>query len=303
MRIIHHPGYDPHFGQQHVFPSVKFQKVRDRLLGDATASEADLLRPDPATNDDLLLVHTPAWVDALTHGTLTHAQIVRLEVPYSQAMVRAFRLMAGGSILAAQIALEDGVAYNCGGGFHHAFPGHGEGFCAVNDVAVAIRVLQRAGRIQRAMVIDCDVHHGNGTAAVFADDPSVFTVSLHQFKNYPAVKPPSNIDVHLNNGTGDADYLDILHRLCHRAMADFAPQLVFYVAGADPYENDQLGGLSLTLDGLRDRDRVVISAARQRKIPVAVTLAGGYAEQLEDTVSIHAATAQVACSVAAGSFR
>jgi acetoin utilization deacetylase AcuC-like enzyme len=294
MRIIHHPGYDPHFGQQHVFPSVKFQMVRDRLLGDCIASEADLLRPDPASNDDLLLVHTPAWVDALTHGTLTHAQIVRLEVPYSQAMVRAFRLMAGGSILAAQLALQDGVAYNCGGGFHHAFPGHGEGFCAVNDVAVAIRALQRSGRITRAMVIDCDVHHGNGTAAVFADDPTVFTISLHQFKNYPAVKPPSNVDVHLNNGTGDQDYVSILRRVCERTIQDFAPQLLFYVAGADPYEEDQLGGLALTRDGLAERDRVVISTARGLGVPVAITLAGGYAQYLEDTVAIHAATAQVA---------
>ena len=209
-------------------------------------------------------------------------------------MVEAFCLAAGGTTLAARLALQEGVAFNVGGGFHHAFAGHGEGFCAINDIAVAIRVMQREGKIERAMVVDCDVHDGNGTAAIFAHDPSVFTISIHQFHNYPAVKPPSTVDVHLPDGVSNDEYLDRLAKAYLFPLDGFRPQLVVYVAGADPYREDQLGGLLLTMDGLKRRDRLVMDAALSQGASVAVVLAGGYARKVEDTVTIHCNTAKAA---------
>jgi acetoin utilization deacetylase AcuC-like enzyme len=209
-------------------------------------------------------------------------------------MVEAFWLAAGGTLLAARRALEDRVGFNIGGGFHHAFPGHGEGFCAINDIAVALRRLQQDGRIRRAMVVDCDVHHGNGTAACFAGDQSVFTLSIHQFNNYPAEKPLSSLDIHLADGVEDAEYLHRLGNGYRASLAMFQPELVVYVAGADPYREDQLGGLMLTFEGLQERDRLVMWTALTHKIPVAVVLAGGYAQSVEDTITIHANTAAVA---------
>ena len=188
----------------------------------------------------------------------------------------------------------DGVGFNIGGGFHHAFPGHGEGFCAINDIAVAIRRLQRDGAIRRAMVVDCDVHHGNGTAAIFANDQSVFTLSIHQLNNYPSEKPPSSLDINLPDAIGDTEYLHRLGNGYRAALAMFHPELLIYVAGADPYFEDQLGGLCLTFDGLRERDRLVIWTALNHHVPVAIVLAGGYAESVEDTITIHANTAAVA---------
>jgi len=221
--------------------------------------------------------------------------ILKLEVPYSQQMVRAFWLAAGGTTLAARGALTERIGFNIGGGFHHAFPGHGEGFCAINDMAVAIRALQHEGLIRKAMVVDCDVHQGNGTAAIFAGAPDVFTLSIHQFNNYPTEKPASSLDIHLDDGAGDQEYLDRLGGPFAAAIEGFEPDMLFYVAGADPYYEDQLGGLSLTMEGLKLRDRLVLDSAVRLRIPVVVTLAGGYALQLSDTVAIHANTA-AACA-------
>ena len=287
--VIYHDHYDLNLGG-HVFPSTKFQLIRSALSTRGIAAPADVLTPEPATDSDLKLVHTADWVDRLKSLKLTFGEINRLEIPVSPELVRALWLCAGGSILAARRALAHGVAYNVGGGFHHAFPGHGEGFCAIHDVAVAIRRLQQEGLIERAMVVDVDVHHGNGTAAIFAEDPSVFTLSIHQFNNYPYEKPPSDVDVHLPDGTGDEDYLRRLGDALRPALDSFRPELVFYVAGGDPYEHDRLGGLSLTLNGLFDRDRLVFREVRGRGIPVAIALAGGYAESVEDTVTIHVNT-------------
>jgi acetoin utilization deacetylase AcuC-like enzyme len=212
-------------------------------------------------------------------------------------MVEAFWLAAGGTTLAARHALAMGVGFNIGGGFHHAFPGHGEGFCAINDIAVAVRRLQHEKSIRRAMVVDCDVHHGNGTAAIFAGDASVFTLSIHQFNNYPSEKPPSSLDIHLADGIGDAEYLHRLANGYRAALSMFKPELIVYVAGADPYMEDQLGGLALTFDGLKERDRMVIRTALKHQTPVAIVLAGGYAQSVEDTVTIHANTAEMAKEV------
>jgi acetoin utilization deacetylase AcuC-like enzyme len=293
FRLVYHPGYDLNLGE-HVFPARKYKWLHDRMLWTRFAEKDDFVAPQPATDQDIELAHDPAWVRKLRTGTLTYQEILKLEIPYSQQMVDAFWLAAGGTMLATRLALETGVGYNVGGGFHHAYPAHGEGFCAINDIAVAIRRLQRDGAIRRAMVVDCDVHHGNGTAAIFAGDASVFTLSIHQFNNYPTDKPPSSLDIHLADGTGDSDYLNRLGNGYRAALAMFQPELILYVAGADPYYADQLGGLSLTFEGLMDRDRMIIRTARAKHIPVAIVLAGGYAESVEDTVTIHANTAKVA---------
>ncbi|MDR3703668.1 MAG: histone deacetylase [Candidatus Sulfopaludibacter sp.] len=295
-RLIYSEQYDLNLGG-HVFPSKKYKWLHDRLRWTRFAGEEDFLPPAPATDEDVLLVHNAEWVKKLRTGTLTYQDVLRLEIPYSRQMVEAFWLAAGGTILAARQALETRIGFNVGGGFHHAFPDHGEGFCAINDIAVAIRVLQRDGVIRRAMVVDCDVHHGNGTAAIFAGDQSVFTLSIQQFNNYPTEKPPSSLDIHLADDVGDAEYLQRLGNGYRAALTMFQPELLIYAAGADPYYQDQLGGLSLTFDGLMERDRLVIWTAAQQKIPLAIVLAGGYAESVEDTITIHANTAAVARDV------
>ena len=218
-------------------------------------------------------------------------------------VVHAFWLAAGGSILAAQHALTERVAFNIGGGFHHAFPDHGEGFCMIHDVAVAIRRLQADGALQRVLVVDTDVHQGNGTAAIFAGDESVFTLSLHQENNYPDPKPPSDLDVNLADGVGDEQYLELLDKALAEAFRRFAPQMLFYIGGADPYRDDQLGGLLLTMQGLQERDALVFAEARLRGLPVAVAFAGGYARQVEDTVGIHVNTVIAARECAAARLR
>jgi acetoin utilization deacetylase AcuC-like enzyme len=297
LKLVYHPGYFLNLGE-HVFPAQKYRLLHDRLLRTGVATEADFVAPDPATDDDVLLVHAAGWVAKLRTGSLSDADILRLEIPYSRQMVEAFWLAAGGTILAARLALRDGIGFNLGGGFHHAFPRHGEGFCAINDIAIAVRRLQTDGVIRRAMIVDCDVHHGNGTAAVFADDQSVFTLSIHQFNNYPTEKPLSSLDIHLPDGIGDDEYLHRLGNGCRAAFAMFKPELLIYVAGADPYREDQLGGLSLTFRGLEERDRLVIRTARGHGVPVAIVLAGGYARDVEDTLTIHANTAKVAKEIA-----
>ena len=299
FQLVYHEGYDLNLGA-HVFPSQKFRLIQERLLADGFADAEDFVRPQRAGDEDLELVHTADWVRRLKSGLLRFEEVMQLEIPYSQEMVNAFWLAAGGSILAARCALRDRIGYNVGGGFHHAFPGHGEGFCAIHDVAVAIRRLQREQAIERAMVVDCDVHHGNGTAAIFADDPTVFTLSIHQYNNYPSVKPPSSLDIHLDDGVQDNEYLQRLGDGLLPAIREFKPDLVAYVAGADPYYDDQLGGLQLTLEGLRARDRLVLATALEHRAPVFITLAGGYARVLADTVTIQSNTAKVAAEVLAG---
>jgi acetoin utilization deacetylase AcuC-like enzyme len=322
FKLIYSDGYYLPIGE-HVFPAEKYRRIRDRLLAEGVAEASDFLDPKPATYDDILLVHTQEYVHKLQTGTLSPREEMELEIPFSPELVNAFWLAAGGSILAGRQALSDGVSINIGGGFHHAFPDHGEGFCMIHDVAVAIRRLQRDGKIRNAMTVDCDVHQGNGTAAIFAGTrtageplpsagPStlslplrtgvlpgkirgahngeVFTISLHQHNNYPLWKPPSSIDVDLPDGIGDDDYLAWLDNTLSSGLRQFEPDLLCYVAGADPYREDQLGGLSLTIDGLKERYELVFRVARARNIPVMVTYAGGYARNVEDTVTIHSNT-------------
>jgi acetoin utilization deacetylase AcuC-like enzyme len=294
--LIYHDAYDLNLGE-HVFPARKYRWIRDSLLRDHVASAEDFATPLPASDEDVRLVHEPGWVRRLRTGTLSYHEILRLEIPYSRRTIEGFWLAAGGTILAARLALQEGIGFNVGGGFHHAFPAHGEGFCAIHDIAIAIRRLQADDCIRRAMVVDCDVHHGNGTAAIFAADPSVYTLSIHQFNNYPSEKPLSDMDIHLADGTGDAEYLERLENGLHAACAVSHPELVVYVAGADPYGQDQLGGLNLTFDGLAKRDRLVLGHFIAREVPVAVVLAGGYAANVLDTVWIHVETARVAAEI------
>ena len=333
FKLIYSDGYYLPIGA-HVFPAEKFRRIRDRLLETGVAQRNDFLEPEPASDQDILLVHQQEYVHKLKAGTLSRREEMAMEIPYSRELVGAFWLAAGGSILAAQHALVDRVAFNVGGGFHHAFPDHGEGFCMIHDVAVAIRCLQRDGRIRTAMTVDCDVHQGNGTAAIFAGTrtvgeplPSasaplphvkgvvepradesvhtgkghagdVFTISLHQHNNYPQWKPPSSIDVDLPDGTGDDDYLAWLDNALSSGLRQIEPDLLCYIAGADPYREDQLGGLALTIEGLKKRDELVFRVARARDIPVMVTYAGGYARNVEDTVTIHCNTVIAASEVA-----
>ncbi len=315
FKLIYSDEYYLPIGQ-HVFPAEKYRRVHRQLIEDGIADPSDFLTPQPASDQDILLVHTPQYVNKLKTGTLSAREELELEIPYSPELVHAFWLAAGGSILAAQNALKDRVAVNIGGGFHHAFPDHGEGFCMINDVAVAIRRMQRDGKIRTAMTVDCDVHQGNGTAAIFAGTrttseplPSsgpaiagrkplmrgthagdVFTISLHQENNYPAHKPASSIDVDLPDGIADDDYISWLDNALSSGLRQFEPDLICYIAGADPYGEDQLGGLALTIDGLKRRDELVFQVAKTRGIPVMVTYAGGYARRVEDTVTIHCNT-------------
>lgn len=297
FKLVYHDKYDLNLGP-HVFPSQKFRLIAETLLGEKIAAREDFLQPAPASGEDILRVHTPEWVHKLKTGTLTHSDVMLLEIPYSPELVEAVWLAAGGSILAGQCALRDGFGANLGGGFHHAHPDHGEGFCAIHDVAVAIRRLQADKAIRKAMVVDTDVHHGNGTAAIFQNDPSVFTISIHQENNYPAYKPPSSIDLNMMDRADDEEYLAALMPAVQQALDEFGPQILFYVGGADPFCEDQLGGLCLTKKGLMQRDRRVFEEARRRGVPVVTTLAGGYATRVEDTVRIHVNTILAAREVA-----
>jgi len=297
FKLVYHDRYDLNLGP-HVFPSQKFRLIYEMLLREGLANEEDFLKPEPASDEDILRVHTGEWVRKLKTGTLTASDVMRLEVPYSPELVEAVWLAAGGTILAGQMALRDGFGSNLSGGFHHAYTNHGEGFCAIHDVAVAIRRLQTDGAIRKAIVVDTDVHHGNGTAAIFRNDPTVFTLSIHQLNNYPAHKPPSNVDLNMDDRVEDEEYLGALIPAVQQALDSFRPDILLYVGGADPYCEDQLGGLSLTKEGLKKRDRGVFEEARRRGIPVATTLAGGYARRVEDTVRIHVNTILAVSEVA-----
>jgi acetoin utilization deacetylase AcuC-like enzyme len=289
FKLVYHDRYDLKLGA-HVFPSQKYRLVHDKLIADQIAAPDDFLTPEPASDADILRVHSQDYVYKLKNGSLSAAEILRMEIPYSKELVEACWLAAGGSILAGQGALADGWSASIGGGFHHAYADHGEGFCVIHDVAVAIRRLQFDRAIATAMVVDTDVHQGNGTASIFGGDGDVFTLSIHQENNYPYPKPPSTVDIDLPDGIGDEDYLSILEKHLRAAFHDFNPQILFYIAGADPYREDQLGGLALTMEGLARRDALVFGYARRHGVPVAITLAGGYARNVGDTVKIHANT-------------
>lgn len=253
-------------------------------------SPENFIFPDPASDEDLLLVHTSDYIDKLKSGNLTFEDMAAMELPFSTELAEAAWFTVGGTILTTQIALKKGVGLHIGGGFHHAFPDHGEGFCVFNDIAVAVRRAKKEGKIKKAMIIDCDLHQGNGTAHIFAGEKDVFTLSIHQGSNYPFLKPPSDLDIGLDDGATDEDYMEHLTNIIPKLINDFIPDLIIYVAGADVYKHDQLGGLALTIGGIKQRDRFIFNLARERRIPIASVLAGGYAFDISDTVEIHTNT-------------
>ena len=278
----------------HRFPIEKYALLRDAVIASGLVSADSLHEPARASVDDVRLVHTERYVRAIVDGTVSENDQRRIGLPWSQSLVeRSFRAV-GGTCEAATAALDRGITMNLAGGTHHAFPDHGEGFCVFNDVAVAIRSLQRAGRITRATIVDLDVHQGNGTHAIFAGDPTVFTFSMHGGKNYPFHKVAGSLDVELPDGTADDFYLDTLANVLPRVIAQSAPDLVIYLAGADPHEGDRLGRLRLTFDGLARRDAMVLDACRTVGIPVAITIAGGYGRNIADSVAVHVNTVRIA---------
>ncbi len=296
MLVFYTPRYYADIGEGHVFPIRKFELVCQRLLGEGTLGREEIVEPQPAAVEDVLLVHAEDYVARLRAGALTPREIRRLGLPWSQALVRRSFLATAGTCAAARFALDEGVGANLAGGTHHAFPDHGEGFCVLNDVAVAVRVLQREGLARRFAVVDLDVHQGNGTAHIFSGDESVFTFSMHGAKNYPLFKLRSTLDVELADGTADEEYLDVLARHLPRVFAH-GPELVFHLGGADPFAGDKLGRLSLTIAGLRRRDELVLGECRRRGVPVATVMSGGYAADINDTVEIHCNTIRAAKGV------
>jgi acetoin utilization deacetylase AcuC-like enzyme len=283
----------------HRFPMIKYARLRVRCLAEGVLRPGELSEPPAAGWDELALVHEAAYLAAARDGTLTPLEQRRIGFPWSPEMIERSRRSSGATIEAARTALDEaaargwGVAVNLAGGTHHACPDHGEGFCVFNDAAVAIRVLQREGRIRRAAVIDCDVHQGNGTAAAFRADPTVFTFSIHGAKNFPFRKERGSLDVELPDGAGDDAFLAALELHVPQILEDFRPELAVYLAGADPWREDRFGRLGMSKEGLMQRDRLVLGACRDAGVPVAVAMAGGYARDTEDTVDIHLRTIAV----------
>lgn len=278
----------------HRFPISKYALLREGVLAEQIVLAECMHDPPRAERDDLLLVHTADYVDRFTRGDLTSHEERRLGFPWSEALVERSYRAAGGTREAAAFALDDGVAMNLAGGTHHAFPDHGEGFCVFNDVAIAIRALQRDRLITRAAVIDLDVHQGNGTHAIFTGDDSVYTFSMHGGRNYPFRKVPGCVDIELPDRAGDDEYLSLLASALPKVIAAAQSDLVVYLAGADPHEHDRLGRLSLTFDGLARRDSMVLEHCREVGLPVAVTIAGGYGDPIGGTVRIHIETVRIA---------
>jgi len=279
--------------KNHVFPMAKYRMIYETLLSQG-ARPIDFLHPSASPEEDLIMVHSSRYVRRVTEGRLSSSELAVLEIPFSEELVDFFLLMVGGTTAAAEIALEMGLSFHIGGGFHHAFAEHGEGFCIFNDVAVALEKMIRLERIKKAFIVDCDVHQGNGTAAIFHDKDYAFTFSIHQMDIYPAKKSYSSLDVGLWSGDGDEQYLEQINKYFPMLYEKEDPGLIFYLAGADPYERDQLGGLDITREGLQERDRIIIEGARKLGIPLVILLAGGYAYDVEDTVMIHLNTINTA---------
>ena len=292
--VVHSPVYECDIGP-HVFPVEKYALVVRALIDLGEVRREDIIVPEPASRADLLLVHTREYLDDLEHARQTRRTSCS-EMPLTPEITRAYVMSAGGTTCAAREALTRGVAVHVGGGFHHAFADLASGFCYINDLAVAIRVLQRDGRLRRAAVVDCDLHQGNGTAHLFRNDGDVFTFSIHQENLYP-VKETSDLDIGLEGGTGDQEFCGRLVEGLEQVWAH-QPEIILYQAGADPFEDDQLGSLRLTFAGLEARDRLVLAGAFDRRIPVVVTLGGGYARRLMDTVRIHTQTCRIALRLA-----
>jgi acetoin utilization deacetylase AcuC-like enzyme len=286
-------GFTVPLPSEHRFPIRKYALLRDAVLGEGLVGAGTLHEPSRVSRDDILRAHEEAYLVRLEQGTMPEAEQRRLGFPWSEALVERACRAAGGTCEAAAAALETGIAMNLAGGTHHAFRTHGEGFCVLNDAVVSLRALQAAGRVDRVAIIDLDVHQGNGTHALCAGDDRVFTFSMHGRRNYPFRKVPGCLDVELEDGTSDDEYLERLDAVLPGVLRDSRPDLVYYLAGADPHEGDALGRLRLTFDGLKRRDRMVVEACRAMGVPVCVTIAGGYGRDVRDTVTVHLNTARI----------
>jgi acetoin utilization deacetylase AcuC-like enzyme len=288
MKCSYHSSYQVALPPGHPFPMSKYPLLKERLLAEGILAAADIVQPDPLDVSTLALVHTHEYLDKLESSGLSAAEQRRLGMPWSEALWRRSRLASAGTLLAARTALRDGLSGNLAGGTHHAFADHGEGFCVLNDVAIAIRKLQAERAIERAAIIDLDVHQGNGTAAIFEDDDAVYTFSMHCERNYPLAKMRSNLDVPLHDGMGDAQYLESLQRHLPAVLDSARADMVFYLAGVDVAAGDRYGKLALTEEGIRLRDRRVVEMVRGRGVPLVIVLAGGYAATRDRTAELHA---------------
>lgn len=289
MQVFYTPRYYADIGEGHTFPIRKFELTRDRLLSEGTLRPEELIEPSPARIEEVRLVHTDDYVSRLCNGALSAREVRRLGLPWSEALVLRSFYAVGGTIAASRVALTDGYSSNLAGGTHHSFADRGEGFCVLNDVAIAVRALRTEGILRRVAIVDCDVHQGNGTATIFADDDDTFTFSIHGANNYPLFKAQSKLDVELPDGTSDDAYLECLNNHLP-AVFRHHPDLVFYLAGADPYAGDKLGRLSLSIDGLRRRDSQLLQRCYDHEVPVATVMSGGYGEDINDTIEIHCNT-------------
>ncbi len=305
MKAFFYDNYQFPLPPEHRFPVPKYPGLRQRLLETGILGPADLTSPEPASDNQLLLVHTPEYLAKLLQGTLSEREARRIGFPWSLGLVERSRRSVGATIAVCRTALEEGIAASLAGGTHHAYPDHGEGYCVFNDVAVAIRVLQQAGDLQRALIIDLDVHQGNGTAAIFSGDPSVFTFSVHGQKNFPFHKEISSLDIALPDGTQDELYLEAVTRGANQALAAFHPDLVVYLAGADPFSGDRLGRMAVSKAGLARRDAFILETCCQMGLPLALVMSGGYAREVNDIVDIHTETIRQAVDTwfSYGNFR
>lgn len=297
MKACYTDRYEVPLIPSHPFPMQKYRLVREKLLAESTLSYWHLEEPSPAFDDDILLAHSADYWLRCCRNELSASEVRRIGFPWSPALIQRSRASVQGTIDAARNASKDGIASNLSGGTHHAFADHGEGYCVLNDIAIAARVLQRDGLASRIAVVDCDVHQGNGTAAIFAADPTVFTFSIHAEKNFPLRKEASDLDVNLPNGAGDDDYLRALQDHLPLILSEFRPDFVFYQAGVDPLRGDRLGKLNMTHEGLAARDRYVLESCRKRSVPVVTTMGGGYGTNILDTVEAHCNTIRVAISL------
>ncbi len=289
-KFVYSPEYSKVDLGPHVFPTIKYRLIYKKLITYKLAKKSDFIDPGEASDEEILLVHTNDYLQKWKRGSLSPYDRAKLELPYSPQLFKSSLGAVAGTILASKMALGEGLGIHIGGGFHHAFPDHGEGFCVFNDIACAIRKLQKEKMVKKVLVIDCDLHQGNGTAFIFQGDRSVFTFSIHQEDLYPWPKEKSDLDIGLDLGTSDKEYLAELRQHIPPIIKKFRPDLIIYVAGADPYKEDRLGNLGLTIKGLEKRDNFVISQARNREISIAIVLAGGYSEKISDLVEIHTNT-------------
>lgn len=294
LKLFYSDTFELPLPDRHRFPMSKYRLLRERILGDSIASQCELNLPSAATDQQLGRVHSQEYLDAVSTGNLTDVEVRRIGFPWSLAMVERSRRSTGATIDAGFAALEDGIAGNLAGGTHHAFAGNGQGFCVFNDVCVAARTMQGEGHVKNVLVVDCDVHQGNGTSSIASGDSSLFSFSMHCEKNYPFQKTAGDCDIPLPVGTTDEFYLEKLAQGLNESFDSFLPDFVFYLAGADPYSKDRLGLLDLSKDGLAARDRMVMDFCHEKGVPIGFAMAGGYAPEIDDIVDIHFQTVRIA---------